>query len=191
VVPFPLTTAEGNRYHEFHQLPMLLPAALYFGFAARWAFDGAWLRQVTPYGVGIALSAVGLVTIGVIGVRQSRVVRELFRPEALDWRPIIAGRQLRDGTPTDTLIITVEYDRYGGNSPILLYHARRRGWSFDAESITPEVIRQLHDRYGARFFVTLISSVLVQQRPEVMKFLESQESLPLQGPADAALFGLR
>ena len=53
------------------------------------------------------------------------------------------------------------------------------------------MIRQLHDRYGARFFVTLISSVLEQQRPEVMKFLQTQERLPLQGPADAALFALR
>jgi 4-amino-4-deoxy-L-arabinose transferase-like glycosyltransferase len=191
VLLFVLATAEGNYYHEFHQLPMMLPAALYFGFAARPAFDGAWLRRVTPYGTGIAVSAAVLAAVGVWGVQQSRVVRELFRPDALDRRPIIAGRQLREGTPTDALVITVEYDRYGGNSPILLYHARRHGWSFDAASITPEVIRQLHDRYGARFFVTLISSVLQQQRPEVMKFLETQERLPLQGPADAALFALR
>jgi len=85
----------------------------------------------------------------------------------------------------------VEYDRYGGNSPILLYHARRHGWSFDAESITPEVVRRLHAQYGAQFFVTLIWSVLEQQRPELARFLATQERLELAGPADAAAFALR
>ena len=191
VVLFILVTSEGNRFHEFHQLPMLLPAALYFGFAARFAFDGAWLRRVSPYKLGFATSALVLGAVGVLGFQQSRVVRELFRPDALDRRPLILGRQLRDATPTDALLITVEYDRYGGNSPILLYHARRRGWSFDAASITPEVIRQLHERYGARFFVTLISSVVAQQQPDVAAFLATQEQLPIAGPADAAIFALR
>ena len=191
VVLFILVTAEGNRWHEFHQLPMLLPAALYFGLAARCAFDGAWLRRFAPYGLGVAASTIVLGVVGVVGFQESRVVRELFRPDALDRRPIIVGRQLRDATPTDALVITVEYDRYGGNSPILLYHARRRGWSFDAASITPDVIRQLHERYGARFFVTLISSVLAQQRPEVMAYLATQDALPLTGPADAAIYALR
>lgn len=191
VVLFILVTSEGNRYHEFHQLPMLLPAALYFGMAARPAFDGAWLLRASPYGLGIAASVAALAVVGVLGFRQSRVVRELFRPDALDRRPIILGRQLRDATPTDALLITVEYDRYGGNSPILLYHARRRGWSFDAASITPEVIQRLRDRYGARFFVTLISSVVSQQQPDVRSFLETQVELPLSGPADAAIFALR
>jgi hypothetical protein len=79
VLLFILATAEGNYYHEFHQLPMLLPAALYFGFAARPAFDGAWLRRVTPYGIGLAVSAAVLAAVGFWGVEQSRVVRELFR----------------------------------------------------------------------------------------------------------------
>jgi len=191
VVLFILVTAEGNRYHEFHQLPLLLPAAIYFGFAAQRAFDGDWLQRIAPFGLGVAVAAAILAAVGVWGIDQSRVVRELFRPDALDRRPIIAGRQLRDFTPTDALVITVEYDRYGGNSPILLYHARRRGWSFDAASITPDVIRQLQTRYGAKFFVTLISSVLTQQRPEVMAYLATQERLPLAGPADAEAWALR
>jgi hypothetical protein len=191
VLLFILVTSEGNRYHEFHQLPMLLPAALYFGLAARYAFDGAWLRRASRYKLGFAASALVLATVGMLGFRQSRVVRELFRPDALDRRPLILGRQLRDATPTDALLITVEYDRHGGNSPILLYHARRRGWSFDAASITPEVIRQLHERYGAQFFVTLISSVVEQQQPDVAAFLATQERLPTAGPADAAIFALR
>ena len=42
---FILVTAEGNIHHEFHQLPLLPPAALLFGLAAAPAFDGAWLRE--------------------------------------------------------------------------------------------------------------------------------------------------
>jgi hypothetical protein len=44
VVLFVLVTIEGNRHHEFHQLPLLPPAALFFGLVAAPAFDGAWLR---------------------------------------------------------------------------------------------------------------------------------------------------
>jgi hypothetical protein len=191
VVLFILVTAEGNRWHEFHQLPLLLPAALYFALAARPAFDGAWLRHLAPFGLGLVVSAGALVAIALIGFRESRVVDILFRPDRLDQRPLILGRQLRDGTPSDALLVTVEYDHFGGNSPILLYHARRHGWSFDAGSITPDVIRRLHDQYGARFFVTLIWSVLEEQRPELTRYLATQQRLNLTGPGDAAAFAIR
>jgi len=191
VVLFILVTAEGNRWHEFHQLPLLLPAALYFALGARPVFDGAWLRARAPFGVAVAASAAMLAAIAVVGFRDSRVVESLFRPDRLDRRPILLGEQLREGTPTDALLVTVEYDRYGGNSPILLYHARRHGWSFDGASITPAVVRQLHDNHGATFFVTLIWSVLEQQQPELVKYLATQERLDLAGPSDAAAFAIR
>jgi Dolichyl-phosphate-mannose-protein mannosyltransferase/PA14 domain len=191
VVAFILVSAEGNRWHEFHQLPLLLPAALYFGLGARPAFDGVWLRRIAPYGLGFVAAGGALVAIAIVGVQESRVVETLFRPDRLDRRPIILGQQLREGTPGDALVVTVEYDRYGGNSPLVLYHAQRRGWSFDAASITPEVVRRLHSQYGARFFVTLIWSVLEQQRPELTKYLATQERLPLSGPADSAAFAIR
>src|ERR1041385_4033988 len=60
VVLFILVTAEGNRYHEFHQLPLLLPAAIYFGLAAQPLFDGAWLRRRAPFRLGVAVSVVVL-----------------------------------------------------------------------------------------------------------------------------------
>ena len=44
---FILASAEGNRYHEFHQLPALPPAALLFGLAAATAFDPATLKRLT------------------------------------------------------------------------------------------------------------------------------------------------
>jgi len=190
VVVFILVTAEGNRWHEFHQLPLLLPAALYFGLAARPVFDGAWLARV-PFGIGFAASAAALYAIGIVGFSESRVVHELFRPDALDRRPIVIGQRIREATPADALLITVEYDRYGGNSPILLYHSHRRGWSFDAAAITPALVQQLHARYGARYFVTLIWSVLEKQQPALVAYLATQERLPLNGPSDSAMFALR
>ncbi len=191
VVLFILVTAEGNRYHEFHQLPLLLPAALYFGLAAQAAFDTDVLRHVMPLGLGFAASAGLLMLAGVRGFEQSRVVETLFRPDRLDVRPLTLGRQLRDSTPGDSLIITVEYDRYGGNSPILLYHSRRHGWSFDGESITPQVIERLRSRYGAHYFVTMIWTQL-SQRADLMAYLNRQDRLPLDhGPGDAAVFSLR
>jgi hypothetical protein len=191
VVLFILVSAEGNRWHEFHQLPILLPLAFYFGFAARRAFDVTWLRSVAPFGSAVVGSAIVLLAVGVYGVRQSRVVEIFFRPDRLDKRQIQLGHQLRDSTPGDALLITVEYDRYGGNSPILMYHAQRRGWSFDGESITPQVIERLRSKYGARYFVTLIWSEL-EQRRDLMAYLAGERRLPLEhGPGDAAVFALK
>ena len=48
VLLFILAAAEGNRWHEFYQLPILLPAALYFGLGARPLFDGRFLAGLAP-----------------------------------------------------------------------------------------------------------------------------------------------
>jgi hypothetical protein len=54
------------------------------------------------------------------------------------------------------MVMTVDYDRAGVNSPMLLYHARRQGWSFDIVSVSPEIIEHLRKTHGLRYFVTPI-----------------------------------
>lgn len=190
VVLFILVSAEGNRWHEFHQLPILLPAALYFGLGARPVFDGAWLGRLAPFRLGVVLAVVTLGTIGLESFDRSRAVPELFRPNNLRLRPVRIGQRLQALTPPGALLVTVEYEQFGGNSPVVLYHARRRGWSFDATAITAEVIQRLHTRYGARYFVTLIWSDLAKHRPDVAAYLKTQDEIPVDA-SDVALFALR
>jgi 4-amino-4-deoxy-L-arabinose transferase-like glycosyltransferase len=97
VAAFILATAEGNYWHEYHQLPILLPAALLAGLAAAPAFDlfrgSLWpFREVR---VGSRLVAVGVaVAIGLVAVmsfQRSDVINTLFRPNTLDRNRMNAG----------------------------------------------------------------------------------------------------
>ncbi len=97
VLLFILASAEGNRYHEFHQLPMLPPAALLFGLAAFPAFDGAWLRRITGSRLVPIASALA-VTVD----RPDRLFVQQCRPRLLPARPArpaLDQRRTRDRTP--------------------------------------------------------------------------------------------
>ncbi len=188
---FILVTAEGNIHHEFHQLPLLPPAALLFGLAAAPAFDGAWLRAKGGRWIGPVGSAITVVGIAVLSFRYSGVIQNLFRPDRLDMIPIHAGRAMQPVIDRDALIVTVEYEEYGNNSPILLYWAHRRGWSFDKTSITPQVIELLRKDFGARYFVTTIWPILEGTRPDVVQYLQTKKPVALPGaPRDTRVFDL-
>jgi hypothetical protein len=91
----------------------------------------------------------------------------------------------------DALIVTVEYAQFGNNSPILLYWAHRRGWSFDLKSITPHVIELLRKNYGARYFATTIWSTLSAAQPEIVEYLRTRRQIHMPGnPRNTVLFDL-
>jgi hypothetical protein len=187
---FILAAAEGNRWHEFYQLPILLPAALYFGLGARPLFDVGLLSRVAPFGIGVAASLTLMGTVALRSFESSRVVPELFRPNNLRIHPINVGTKLQRLTPPGALLITIEYAKFGGNSPVLLYYARRHGWSFDAGSITPAVIERLRTRYGARYFVAVNWPDIEQMQPAVIEYLKQFRDIPVDAH-DTRLYELR
>ena len=188
-ITFILASAEGQKHHEFHQLPLLPPAVLLFGLAAAPAFDGAWLRA-RGGAAAIVLTPAALVAVGVLAFQTSGVVPLLFRPTHLNYRVIAAGKAINGSMPKEALLTTVDYPAIGANSPILLYHAHRRGWSFDGDSVTPHVLRQLRVHHGARYFATLIWSELGRKQPDLARYLETQKRIPLGLDDDVALFEL-
>jgi 4-amino-4-deoxy-L-arabinose transferase-like glycosyltransferase len=164
---------EGQLAHEFHQLPALPPLALYFGMGAAPLFDSATyvsLRRRTRHLV-IATSAILLTWVGVRGFVASGVVAHLYRPNALNTPLVNAGAAMAAHTPPHALFVTVEYERYGSNSPMLLYYAHRRGWSFDATSISAEVIAYLHASRGACYVAVTDWPTLRTVRPDVVEYL--------------------
>jgi 4-amino-4-deoxy-L-arabinose transferase-like glycosyltransferase len=190
VLLFIMASAEGNRYHEFHQLPLLPPAALLFGLGAGAAFDGAWLRRSTSSRLVPVAVAVAVVFVGVVGFVYSNVVYNFFRPERLDLRPIDAGRAIAGVVPVTDTIVVVEYAQYGANSPILLFRSHRKGWSFDLSSISPHVVQRLQRQFGAAYFATTIWSDLERRQPVLAEYLKTQQRIDI-GVSDTALFKLQ
>jgi len=190
VLLFILASAEGNRYHEFHQLPMLPPAALLFGLAAAPAFDGVWLRRHTGSRLVPPAVAACIVFVGLVGFSYSNVVYNFFRPDRLDLRLIEAGRAIGRRVPEGQTLVVVEYPQYGANSPILLFRAHRKGWSFDLSSISPHVVQRLQRQFGAAYFATTIWPELEERQPVLAEYLKTQERIDL-GIPDTALFKLQ
>jgi hypothetical protein len=186
-----LVSAEGNRWHEFHQLPLLPPAALFFGLAAGPAFDGRWLRATAGRAAPAALGVV-LVVAAAMAFHQSGVVPHLYRPDRLDVHSIAAGGAIQRLVPPDRMLVVVEYPRFGNNSPVLLYHARRRGWSLDVESVSPQVLERLKIRFQAAYFATTVWPDLEAERPEVAAYLRAHRAIESGDlPPGVALFQLR
>jgi hypothetical protein len=88
-------------------------------------------------------------------------------------------------------VIVVEYEQ-GTNSPVLLYMMRRRGWSFDMQTISPHVIEHLK-REGATYFATTTFLLLENRRPDVAEYLRMTREIPLgdRAPEEIKLFELQ
>ncbi len=174
----------GQIPHEFHQLPTLPPIALYFGLGAAPLFSGATYARLGRWRVpATAVVAVGGLALSVYAFWTSGAVRYLYRPDRMNFSLVDAGRAIDAATPRDVLLVVMEYSRYGANSPMLLYYAHRRGWSFDASSITPEVVEHLRRDRGVRFFATSEWSSLETMQPAVVEYLSRQRAVDLPGIA--------
>jgi 4-amino-4-deoxy-L-arabinose transferase-like glycosyltransferase len=176
-----LVSLAGQLPHEFHQLPTLPPLALYFGLAAAPLFDRRTYAGVLPRSpaLGAAASAIALTGVAYVGFTDSGVIEHLYRPDQMNLPLVDAGWAVDRVTPRDALVVTVEYERHGSNSPMLLYYAHRRGWSFDATSISQGVVEYLRGRYGACHVAVTDWPTLEAQRPDVAAWLTATASIEL------------
>lgn len=172
-----VVAAEGNWKHEFHQLPLLPPMALLFGVAAWPLFDGEYLKRFLPMPVASVIVALALMGVSVEAFRDSGALVNLYRLDNLVQQFLAHGNHLQSVIPPDALIVTVDYAQFGANSPMLVYYARRQGWSFDVRTISPKVIENLRTRHGAKFFVSSIGDELLHDRPDMRDYLRGFESI--------------
>lgn len=176
-----LVSLTGQIPHEFHQLPTLPPLALYAGIGLSIAFSwiapaGAPRWRLVTAG---ALGAVGVPAAALAGFLDSGIVEHLYRPDNMNLQLIDAGASIDAVTPKSSLVATVEYDRYGSNSALLLYYAHRNGWSFDATSITPLVVDYLHKRYGLCYLAITDWGMLSDRRPDMIVWLAGKKEVEL------------
>ena len=189
---FVVVAAEGQYWHEFHQLPVLGPFLLAFGVAVAPIFDAEWRARTLPARWGTPALTLIVALVAVQSVRTSGVERNLYRPDNLQDELLEAGEAVREATATGGLVITVEYSEYGVNSPMLLYFAHRQGWSFDTHSLTIAEIEWLRTQLGARYVATNQWAELVHDVRDVASFLEATyKEIPFPaGPDTLRLFDL-
>jgi hypothetical protein len=166
-----------------------VPIALYFGAAARPVFDASWIRgALGPARVWAPVIGLTLVALSMLAFLHSGVIEHHFRPETPDIRMQQAGDAINDAAADDALLVVV--DDYGVNSPMLLYFAHARGWSLDADTARPELVRGLVGQ-GARYFATTRWSQLIRRQPDLKLYLDSRREVELKGaPTNTALFDL-
>ena len=193
---FVIVVGQGNLNHEYYQLPVLPPLALFFGIAAAPVFgEQVWRPMIASTfkrRAAVTVAASAIVGLALLGFRDSSIVRDFFRPDWLDMLPVEVGEAVEQSTPPDASFVVVEHvdTVNAANSPMLLYHARRRGWTFDLVSLTPAVVHALAER-GADYFLTTVWSDLEARQPEVARMLARHEEVPLeQAPPDTRMFRL-
>jgi 4-amino-4-deoxy-L-arabinose transferase-like glycosyltransferase len=181
---------EVHRVHEYYQLPFVVIGAIYFGAVAWPVFDAGWLRSQIGGGQRpVALAAAVLTVAGVSSFYASGVTESHFAPRGMAQEMLQAGQAIDAATADNDLAIVV--DSYGIMSPILLYFAHLKGWSFDPGDLSPEVVDNLR-RLGARYFVTTQWSHLARARPDATAFLERYEEMKIPGlPRDTVVRDLR
>ncbi|RPJ53243.1 MAG: hypothetical protein EHM24_33155 [Acidobacteria bacterium] len=132
-----------------------------------------------------------LTFLAVVAFWESGVLPQLYRPDRLDHLSISAGRAIQEIVPPGEMMVVVDYEQAGNNSPVLLYHSRRRGWSLDVESVSPQVLERLHRQFRADYFATTVWSDLEARRPEVVDYLRAHRRVEVPGaPHEMAIFRL-
>lgn len=186
---FVLAMGEVHRGHEYYQLPFVVIAAIPFGAAAWPVFDTRWIAEhvgggtLRRLGVWFVVAAAGCV-----GFYQSGVLRNFYEPHSMAARTRANGLSMDAATPDNSLAIVV--DDYGITSPMLLYFAHLKGWSFDPTDLSPEVVSHLRDM-GGRYFATTKYREITQERPAVAAYLADFEPVPIEGAsADVQLIDL-
>ena len=189
-IVFFFIAGEVHRVHEYYQLPFVVIAAIYFGAVAWPVFDAAWLRAHLGDGLRpVVLAAVVLTVAGVSSFYASGVTESHFAPRGMAQEMLQAGQAIDAVTADNDLAVVV--DSYGIMSPILLYFAHLKGWSFDPGDMSPEVVDNLR-RLGARYFITTQWSHLARARPDATSFLERYEEVTVPGvPRDTVVRDLR
>jgi 4-amino-4-deoxy-L-arabinose transferase-like glycosyltransferase len=191
IVLFILVAGTGHLAHDYYQLPLVVIGALYFGVVAAPLFDGEWLRERVGAGLWAPVAAATIVTaVAALMFFESGVIRTHFRPSRLDTDMQQAGTAIdRSLGGSDALLIVV--DEYGVTSPVLLYFAHRRGWSFGPRDLTPATIEWLRRR-GAGYFVTTEWHDVTEQNPDLAKYVERYRRLSLdEEPPHTRVFDLR
>ena len=180
---------EVHRVHEYYQLPFVVVAAMFFGGAARPLFEEGWLTERIGGRWRLAKYASIVAVVAVASIYCSSLTQLYFAPRDMAERMRQAGRIVDVLTDDNSVAIVV--DDYGIMSPIFLYFAHVKGWSFEPTDVSPSVVENLR-QLGARYFVTTRWDEMKNAKPDTATFLEMYQDVPVGGaPPGTRLIDLR
>lgn len=128
-----LVVANGNKIHQYYQLPLAPVFAIGVGRALDWV-GRSWKAmdlRIENRRVGQLLGWLSVVLlVGIMVWPSWQFANDNYRrlPMAVNALLYEAGRSIQEITQPDDLLL-VAYDE--GRMPELLYYADRRGWRFD------------------------------------------------------------
>ena len=185
-------TENVQRGHEYYQLPFVVVGAMFFGGAAWPLFDESWLkRYLRGNPLLLASYMLMIAVLAIASIYGSNALTIFFQPRDVD----VAERMRQVGRAVDVITedndLAIVVDDYGIMSPILLYFAHLKGWSFEPRDVSPVVIDNLRG-LGARYFVSTRWSDVQRERPDAAAVLEKYQDVLLVGaPPDTRLVDLR
>ncbi len=151
LVLFVFVAGEVHRVHEYYQLPFVVIGAIYFGGIAWPLFDSEWLARTLGPGARTVVAGALVTVLGLFSFYYSGVLETHFRSRDLALRASFAGSAIDAKTDDNKLVVMV--DDYGIMSPMVLYFAHLKGWSFEPTDLSPQLIDHLRS-LGADYFAT-------------------------------------
>ncbi len=146
-----------NFVHNYYQLPLMAPIALCLGllFINMREYLGRLLPRAAVWIVLLPILVFGwrswqLTEQIALNSQESFYFQHYYR---LPPVPIAGGQAIREHTPENSLVIS----SYGGldcRAPMILYRAKRNGWSIPQATLTPYIIEQLRGE-GAEYFTDI------------------------------------
>ena len=189
LILFVLVAGEVHRVHEYYQLPFVVIGAICFGAVAWPLFDADWLARTLGPGPRPVVAGALVTVLGLFSFYYSGVLETHFRSRDLALRASFAGGAIDAKTDNNKLVIMV--DDYGIMSPMVLYFAHLKGWSFEPTDLSPRLIDHLRS-LGADYFATTRWNEITRISPEVAEQLSRHEEVKLDGaPNDTKLIDLR
>ncbi len=123
-----------NYFHNYYQIPFLPVAALLIALGISAIVEQQVFRKLSPY-----MSLGLLIPLLAWNVWKAETHPHYYH---LDKPLIEAGEWIQEQTDQEDLVI-LSRTRTDPRNPLLLYRARRNGWSMHIDRITPEIVRKL------------------------------------------------
>jgi len=134
---------ERHFYHDYYQLPLMLPVAVYPAkVCARYLTLKGWKQKKRALAGGLIILCLAAMAYKSFSRYDHHLALE---DPAGAWRPYRLLLLLQERTEPGDLVISAL-----GNDPTLLYLSRRKGWVIPPELVTPAYLKDKTAR-GARY----------------------------------------
>ncbi len=170
-----------NFVHNYYQIPLMAPLALCMALFCQ-SIQEQIQRFISNWAVRVMLIPIVLFAWRAWELTEQRRLNETEKPYfqyyyQLQTVSIAGGQAIREHTPDRSLII-ISYGGFDCRAPMILYRARRYGWSIPQADLTPEIVEKLREEGAEYLAVILIGPIRDMMNSYLDQF--PHQSYPLQ-----------